>query len=537
MGLFDDLYDLNIASLEEEDDEDEKEEEVSFTPLAPPDVDSAEEPTKEEGGLFLDLFRDEVYTPDLEEIETSRKLAYGVAQETTIGGNLLRYGEALLNSSAEDETFSQSLAAIEDERQRDIASKFPEFSGLAETEEDAVILAGRIGTAIADPVTWLIPWTKVAKAGKIVSIATAGGVAAGDAALREKMIYGEVNPISVGAATIFGGTAGAISAKLAGKISRESREEVLSAIDDVRPTKLDIDPEDAIPITPKEATTVQDSARRVVPESVTEEIQNTASFNSRHQNIIKIENQIKALKNQKAKLKGKKNQKARDDIAAQIKEFNTKYLAEREKVILETLKTDKLIKENSLKVAEDLSERGELTRGILKTLVFEPTRPIIGAVGGYAASGMVGDEDDDALTIGMMVAGAGLGNWATLLKRSKLTDFDKDGAMQVINDVAGKFLHREAKIATAGTTATRMDAMGGWAKALGRMMFGTVGGPHQGLEDQISRHTREYVNQTRAIFGESFNDIQVEKAVGERLRRFVEPRHIKVGYKGLDGSF
>ena len=53
MGLFDDLYDLNIASLEEEDDEDEKEEEVSFTPLAPPDVDSAEEPTKEEGGLFL----------------------------------------------------------------------------------------------------------------------------------------------------------------------------------------------------------------------------------------------------------------------------------------------------------------------------------------------------------------------------------------------------------------------------------------------------------------------------------------------------
>lgn len=50
----------------------------------------------------------------------------------------------------------------------------------------------------------------------------------------------------------------------------------------------------------------------------------------------------------------------------------------------------------------------------------------MGAVGGYAASGVIpGDEDSDALTVGMMVAGASLGNWATLIKRSKLTDFDK----------------------------------------------------------------------------------------------------------------
>ena len=476
---------------------------------------------------------DEEEAVDLEEIDTERKLAYGIEQETTIGGNLMRYGKALMDSSVEDESFSEALSNIEDRRQKDIFRRYPEFEGLQETEEDATILAGRIGVAVFDPVTWLVPWTKVAKAGKIASIATAGGVAAGDAALREKMIYGEINPISVGFATVFGGAAGAISAKLAGKISAEAREEVLSAVKDVKPTKIDIDPKDGIPITPEQAVNVEAAAKRVVSASVQEEVQAMPSFTSRWKKSREMGAVIKKLRKQKKKATTKAE---KAEIQKSINEQELGRRSEREKVLLETLRMDRLIKENSLKVAEDLSERGELTRGILKTLVFEPTRPIMGAVGGYAVSGILGDEDDDALTIGMMVAGAGLGNWATLLKRSKLTDFDKEGAMEVVNDVASKFLHREAKIATAGGTAMRMDAMGGWAKAIGKMMFGTVGGPHQGLEDQISRHTREYVNQIRAIFGDSFNDIQVEKVVGARLRGFVKAQDIKVGYKGLDGS-
>lgn len=83
--------------------------------------------------------------------------------------------------------------------------------------------------------------------------------------------------------------------------------------------------------------------------------------------------------------------------------------------------------------------------------------------------------------------------------------------MKVIDDVASKNLRRSIKIMSAGTTATRMDAMGGWAKALGKMMFGTVGGPHQGLEDITSRHQREFVTVTRKIFGDSFADSDVEK--------------------------
>ena len=37
---------------------------------------------------------------------------------------------------------------------------------------------------------------------------------------------------------------------------------------------------------------------------------------------------------------------------------------------------------------EDLNENGKLTDNILKSLIFEPTRPIIGGIGGYVTSGI-----------------------------------------------------------------------------------------------------------------------------------------------------
>ena len=45
-----------------------------------------------------------------------------------------------------------------------------------------------MGVALADPVTFFIPWVKVAKAGK-AAIATGAGIAAGETALREKTLY------------------------------------------------------------------------------------------------------------------------------------------------------------------------------------------------------------------------------------------------------------------------------------------------------------------------------------------------------------
>ena len=521
------LKDIDFSKVLSEEEEEDKEIQ------APPPVLSLEEEEEEDTTTKTDYSKylkdididklqgiaEEKASINLEDIDASRKVQYGIAQETTIGGNLARYFKAFAKSAISDESFSESLKDIEDERQKDIFREFSEFKGLKETEEDASILAGRIGVAVFDPVTWLVPWTKVAKAGMIASTATAGAFAAGDAALRDKMLYGEVNPFNVGVATIAGSAGGALSSKLAGKLKDDAIEEATEAIKDVKPTKLDIDPEEVIPITPKEASTVEASARRIVPESVAEELENKPSLTSQHKVIDDLNIRIKELKSAKRKKGVTKEIKAEMD--ERIEKYQKLTIKKREDLIQNTFRRDKLNKDSNLAIAEDLSERGELTRGVLKTLIFEPTRPIMGAVGGYATSGIIGDEDSDALTVGMMVAGASLGNWATLIKRSKLTDFDKKGAMKVIDDVASKNLRRSIKIMSAGTTATRMDAMGGWAKALGKMMFGTVGGPHQGLEDITSRHQREFVTVTRKIFGDSFADSDVEKTVGEVIRGFM----------------
>ena len=550
------LKDIDFSKVLSEEEEEDKEIQ------APPPVLSLEEEEEEDTTTKTDYSKylkdididklqgiaEEKASINLEDIDASRKVQYGIAQETTIGGNLARYFKAFAKSAISDESFSESLKDIEDERQKDIFREFSEFKGLKETEEDASILAGRLGVAVFDPVTWLVPWTKVAKAGMIASTATTGAFAAGDAALRDKMLYGEVNPLNVGAATVLGSAGGALSSKLAGKLKGDAIEEATEAIKNVKPTKLDIDPEEVIPITPKEASTVEASARRTVPESVAEELENMPSLTSQHKVIDDLNIRIKELKSAKRKKGVTKEIKAEMD--ERIEKYQKLTIKKREDLIQNTFRRDKLNKDNNLAIAEDLSERGELTRGVLKTLIFEPTRPIMGAVGGYATSGIIGDEDSDALTVGMMVAGASLGNWATLIKRSNLTDFDKKGAMEVIDDVASKNLRRSIKIMSAGTTATRMDAMGGWAKAIGKMMFGTVGGPHQGLEDITSRHQREFVTVTRKIFGDSFADSDVEKTVGEVIRGFHGVRatrdknalnqainKIRVGYKGIDGSF
>ena len=67
-----------------------------------------------------------------------------------------------------------------------------------------------MGTAIADPVTFFIPWAKVAKAGKLASVATGAAVASADAALREKTLYGDVSLGYVGASALMGGASSGI---------------------------------------------------------------------------------------------------------------------------------------------------------------------------------------------------------------------------------------------------------------------------------------------------------------------------------------
>ena len=69
---------------------------------------------------------------NLENIDTSRKFAYGAAQEPAIIGSAYRLGKAALQSAFSEETFDEASKRIEAERQANIYEDFPEFKGLKE---------------------------------------------------------------------------------------------------------------------------------------------------------------------------------------------------------------------------------------------------------------------------------------------------------------------------------------------------------------------------------------------------------------------
>ena len=117
-------------------------------------------------------------TADASNIENTpymikRKLDYGATQEPMILGSLFRLSSAKVRSLLTDRTYSEAARDIEQERQDVIRKEFPLLYG---KNEDALIIAGRVGTALADPVTFFIPWTKVAKAGKLATLGVGSGV-------------------------------------------------------------------------------------------------------------------------------------------------------------------------------------------------------------------------------------------------------------------------------------------------------------------------------------------------------------------------
>jgi len=169
------------------------------------------------------------YKPDLDKIDEVRKLQYGAAQEPMIAGSLYRLAKAGATAAFSEDTFREKLKKIEQERQEEILSEFQEFRGLREEDEDLTIIGGRVGTALVDPVTFLIPWAKFGKAG---TLAAGAGLAAGETALREKALYGEVEAKNVAINATIGGA----SSGLGLVIERLVRKgDVDKALDDVVP--------------------------------------------------------------------------------------------------------------------------------------------------------------------------------------------------------------------------------------------------------------------------------------------------------------
>ena len=579
------------------------------------DLDELKKEAAEERQLMLDNQR------EYDSIDTSRKMAYGAAQETTLTGNLFRYGEALYDSVKDDISYTDALSLIEDQRQRDTFKNYSEFKGITEEQEDAPVIAGRLGVAVADPVTWAFPWLKVAKAGKLTSAAVGAGFNATDAALRDKLIYGEINPINVGASTVLGGGAGALSAHIASKVAKNQATDkrVIEAIEEiasspapteripleaataesvdrvrVRPYQQGEKPRVIVPaLTGKETADLEEAANKVVTAqsrlaNISEASGTGTNLTLRSEPIKKMrvvlndlkslqgkdsspQKEIKKLEATKARLikkaiKRKQPLPSLDEIDERLSFFRTE-AARKPKKGTEAFKdynrkVKSQISDLSLKIekaennfysghikgavnrvelagqtAEELYSSGKMTQNILKALIFEPTRPIVGGIGGYVTSGLVGDEDDDHITAGLIAAGAGLGAYQKVLQKMNLTGMDLDNAKMVVGQAAEQNIHTILKFHTAGTVATKSDSLGGWNKVIANLLFQKPGSATNALETINLSDVANFRAKVVGIYGDSFENAKVVKTVTEGMRGWRDVDTLEEGYTGISGLF
>ena len=109
----------------------------------------------------------------------------GVNLEKTTFRNLYQLFKAGTLTLSNNKNFSDNVKNIERERTDKIYSKMKEKYGtdFKEYQDDMAVVGGRASVALFDPVTFLIPWAKIAKVGKLGATGIGGGIAATDMAI------------------------------------------------------------------------------------------------------------------------------------------------------------------------------------------------------------------------------------------------------------------------------------------------------------------------------------------------------------------
>ena len=171
-------------------------------------------------------------------------------------------------------------------------------------------------------------------------------------------------------------------------------------------------------------------------------------------------------------------------------------------------------------ILEELNSTGELSNNLYSKIVYEGTRPIVGGLGGFAASGIIGDEDDDATTIGFIIAGGVAGRYHNIIRRSNLTAIQKESGRLMIDEGAGRNIRTMVKMHSAGTLATKLDAMGGYAKVLGNMLLQRPNSSTDSVEARAIRETRKYLSSLNDTLGDAADDINTRKLIGQIVNRF-----------------
>ena len=375
-------------------------------------------------------------------------------------------------------------------------------------ESDLKVMAGRIVTAFGDPVTFFLPWAKVAKMGKMAATGFGAGVGIGDMALYEYAAYGEVTPTSL----LFAGSMGGVSSfggkLLADKFKAPSGKNMSISVDkggkkinkkntivdepDIKHTQKELDDMERVTVEvmrDKDMVTVFErlgSDLSVMPTFI-RNIHKAKTDQLAYRNAIKENKKVLDI------FKGEKGFEGKQilipfDIKPNLPHSHQKIAALKKKNTTAT----KFLKQQTpwmIRISEGMAsiqngalvrhaKEGTLTNNILNTILYESFRPLMGGGLGYLSGSFIADEDSDpSLIYSFVLAGMFLGLAQKQVQKTPfLTAKHKEKAFLIFKNQKMIALHNFLKIQTAGTAASKGVSHGGPVETITRLLYHIQGG-------------------------------------------------------------
>ena len=492
----------------------------------------------ESGGLFSNINFLQQESPDLDSLTFAEKAAYGAAQETTIGRNVLSLLQGAVESATSEKSFSQALEDLEAERQLEIDQQFPKFRGLEQSDEDLAVLSGRLGVAVADPATFAIPWLKIVKTGSLASRltklgATGASVAAADTFTRDLALHGDVSPTNIAlSATVGGGST------LAGYgVERFISNKLARSLENADPTPVTINAPD---ISVDEASSVD----KAIKSAASKTNYDTPKVTSRLSLIQDYQSGVEAIQSQVQRIDDRLSDAElpiSESLEKTLKNKKKKLNSEKRKLLdkfaLGAIDLANQKANLSANALEELAAGEGFTEKAARSIMTELTKPLYGAGSGaiYGFATREDSEDIDSVFMGAAL-GAGLGiAYKKIDSSERITSLVKDKTKMAINEAGFNYAKANLKHMFGATTATKMDAMGGWNKAIGNILFSRYGVAGDTVESRSLKAQSEWVGRITNDLGESSVDDDVLETLGESLFDFV-PDDKLVGWKGLSGT-
>ena len=396
--------------------EDKNEEDIFVNTLE--DATSTQETVTPQVPKLLESY----YQPQQKDISFSREFSYGTAQEMTALGSAYQLIKAGTQAAFDkNKDYEEVRARNEEQRQEKIFEEYPEFKG---REETAGVIAGRVGQALVDPVTFFVPWAKAAKAGKIASLGTAGAFGAADITLRQEALYGEFTAKEVALGFGLGVVGGAV-----GELGMSAYNKAVRSKVGNKEVYIPAATEMPVAVGPQR-NNVQKALEDTLKE-VPEYTNNIGKITSELRSIAKRKDEIKETRKKiEATFKTTLNKQTRDDdlYSMQFNDYSKLKDSKISKLKLET--ESKLLKKQSTELDDRLFElyTNEMPNNLLEVykssvlngiknnvlnenfargLVNELTKPLIGGITGFGIGATFteeGEGNEKALTYAMLGA-------------------------------------------------------------------------------------------------------------------------------------